>query len=161
MHIVFNAENIKAHLFEQPVLREPTRKIKISTGKKERPEHRKSWEKRLEWVNPPVRELVSALVSRIEKEFSDVVHFPKHRWYYVHRATRKTSSRFAVLMINKKEIEVRLKADTQFKDSKSWTKSYKGWFFYKQGEEKGFKISDTNQIDYAMKLVRQSYELAQ
>ncbi|MGQ9759785.1 MAG: hypothetical protein ACUVQ5_04340 [Candidatus Methanomethylicaceae archaeon] len=37
-------------------------------------------------------------------------------------------------------------------------KIYKGWFF-KQGQEKEFKMTSKEQIPHAMELIRHSYEL--
>ncbi len=69
-------------------------------------------------------------------------------------------SLFVVLLLKKKEIKVRIRADPQsFKDEKNWTRSYKGWFF-KRGEEREFSITSEQQFFYAMELIRQSYELA-
>ena len=64
-------------------------------------------------------------------------------------------------MITKKEVKARIRTDPRnFRDRKNWTKSYKGWFFYKKGQEKGFKITDKDQMDYAIELIKQSYEQA-
>jgi hypothetical protein len=48
----------------------------------------------------------------------------------------------------------------RFQDARNWTRKFKGWFFYKEGQEKGFKIADVSQIDCAIKLITQSYKLA-
>jgi predicted transport protein len=59
-------------------------------------------------------------------------------------------------------LKIRIRTDpTSFKDPRKWTgdRIYKGWFF-KQGQEREFKITEMPQIDYAMELIKQSYELA-
>ena len=64
--------------------------------------------------------------------------------------------------IAKKSLSVRIRADpATFKDPQKWTEDriYKGWFF-KQGQEREFKITSKEQISYAMELIKQSYELA-
>jgi hypothetical protein len=38
-------------------------------------------------------------------------------------------------------------------------KVYKGWFF-KQGQERKFKITSKEQIPYAMELIKQSYDIS-
>lgn len=48
-----------------------------------------------------------------------------------------------------------------FKDIKKLTgdKLYKGWFF-KQGQEREFKITEKDQMDNAMELIKQSYDIS-
>jgi hypothetical protein len=38
-------------------------------------------------------------------------------------------------------------------------KVYKGWFF-KQGQEREFKVTSKEQIPYAMELIKQSYDVS-
>jgi len=56
---------------------------------------------------------------------------PRYRWYYFYKGSgRSLDSLFAVLMLTKKRVAVRIKAEpTTFKDEKNWTKPMKGWFF--------------------------------
>jgi predicted DNA-binding protein (MmcQ/YjbR family) len=83
-------------------------------------------------------------------------------WYYFYKGKgRSLDSLFAVLMLTKKAVIVRIKADpSKFKDEKNWTKSYKGWFFAKKWQERAFKLTISGQLTYALQLVKQSYELA-
>jgi predicted transport protein len=48
-----------------------------------------------------------------------------------------------------------------FKDPQKLTgdKVYKGWFF-KQGQEREFKVTSKEQIPYAMELIKQSYDIS-
>ncbi len=39
-------------------------------------------------------------------------------------------------------------------------KIYYGWFFKKFGQEREFLVKDPSQLDYAIELVKHSYELA-
>ena len=125
------------------------------------PPHRLNWEKRLQWVNPSVKTLVARLISKVEKEFPDVTHLSKYRWYYIYKGkSQSTESLFAVLMLTKKDIKVRIRTEpTKFEDPKGWTKVYKGWFF-KRGQEREFKMTSEEQIPYAMELIKQSYDIS-
>ena len=157
-------ENVRAHLFEPLSEPEsPREEVKEKEEKKKkRPPHRLDWDKRLEWMNPSTRALVNQLTERIERDLADVTHSPHFRWYDFFKGNEKIrESRFAVLLITKKTVKVRMRTDPEtFQDERSWTKPYEGWFFKKRGEERGFQITDADQIDYAMKLITQSYELA-
>jgi len=125
------------------------------------PPHRLNWEKRLEWVNPSVKALVARLISKVEKEFPDVTHLSKYRWYYIYKGkSQSTESLFAVLMLTKKDIKVRIRTDPKkLKDAKNWTKVYKGWFF-KKGEEREFSISTPEQLPYTIELIKQSHDIS-
>jgi len=65
-------------------------------------------------------------------------------------------------MLTKKALKVRIRTDpTTFKDPRGLTRDrvYKGWFF-KQGQEREFKIANEEQIENAIELIKQSYVLA-
>ena len=130
-------------------------------GERKLPPHMWSWEKRLEWIDPSTRILTNQIISALEREIPDITHLPKYRWYYFYRGkSRDTDSLFTVFIITKKSIKVRIRADPKkFKDLKSWTRAYKGWFFRK-GEEREFTITKAEQFPYTMGLIKQSYELA-
>ena len=130
-------------------------------GERKLPPHMWSWEKRLEWVDPSTRILTNQIISALEREIPDITHLPKYRWYYFYRGkSRDTDSLFTVFIITKKSIKVRIRADPKkFRDLKSWTRAYKGWFFRK-GEEREFTITKAEQFPYTMGLIKQSYELA-
>ena len=130
--------------------------------RKEIPEHRKSWEARLGWVSPETKEIVQKLIKRVESELPAVSHLPRYRWYCFYKGeSRSSESLFAVLMLGKKKVSVRIKADPdKFKDDQNWTKKYKGWFFARKYEEREFSISTPEQLDYAMELVKQSYNIS-
>ena len=149
---------VHAHLLSM----EEFEKEGVEGGGKELPEHMKSWEARLRWVTPENRELAQKLIKRVETEFPSTSHGPRYRWYYFHKSrVRGLESLFAVLMINKRVVSVRIKADpAKFKDAQKWTKKYKGWFFGRKHEEREFSVSTTEQMDYAMELIRQSYDIS-
>jgi len=155
-----DSPNVRAYLLE-PLYEYGRPLEKVGEGERKFPPHRLSWEKRLEWINPSVKSLVTQLTSKIEKELPDVTHLPKYRWYYFYKGkSQDMDSLFTVLILTKKSIKVRIRTDPkEFKDSKNWTKAYKGWFF-KKGEEREFTISRSEQLPYAMELIKQPYELA-
>jgi len=128
----------------------------------ERPKHKRSWEDRLKWVNPEVRDLALSLIRRIEETFPGVAHKSSHIWYYFYReGGRKLDSLFAVLLLDKKKVNVRIKADPlTFRDPQGWTKKYKGWFFTKKYEEREFSITGQDQLNYAIELIKQSYDIS-
>jgi len=131
--------------------------------REERPEHMSSWKARLEWVAPETRGLVDKLIGKIESQLIGISGVPRFRWYYLYRGTgRRLDSLFAVLMIKKKKVSVRIKCDpARFKDELKWTKKYKGWFFARKHEEREFSISTMDQLDYAIELIKQSYYISQ
>jgi len=65
-------------------------------------------------------------------------------------------------MLNKKDLKVRIRTDPKtFSDGRKWVKDriYSGWFF-KQGEEREFSITEKGQFAYAMGLILQSYKIS-
>ena len=145
--------SVHAHLFEPLVKKPPII---------ERPEHYESWEKRLEWVNEETRNLVKELIKAVEEKFPDAQHMPRYRWYYFYKGQETSlNSLFAVLMLSKKAVTVRIKAErSTFKDERSWTKPMKGWFFPRKLQEREFTITEEQQIPYALELITQSYNIS-
>jgi predicted DNA-binding protein (MmcQ/YjbR family) len=129
---------------------------------KERPEHMLNWKSRLEWVAPEIRELVDKLVRKAESQLTGTSGVPRFRWYYLYKGSgRRLDSLFAVLMVKKKKVSIRIKVDPmKFEDERKWTKKYKGWFFARKHEEREFSVSTPEQIDYAVKLIKQSYDIS-
>lgn len=162
-----NAPSVHAHLVESLQLTERCQKKDEKEEEKEgriMPDHHKSWEKRLEWVDENVRELAQILTKRI-LELNDVTHKPGGSLDYSFFRSKPTPrSNFAILLLNKKELKIRIRADpATLKDPKKWVREkVLHWFMYTgKGVEKDFKITEKNQIDYAMELIKQSYELAE
>jgi hypothetical protein len=84
------------------------------------------------------------------------------RYYGYYKGEPSTKSLFAALLLTKNYVKIRIRTDPDtFKDPEKWTgdQVYKGYFF-KQNQEKGFKLSDEKQFDYAIDLIIQSFELA-
>jgi len=149
--------NVHGHLLTVEELIEKERE-----KRQKHPEHESSWEARLEWVTPEIKELVRNLIQKVESQLTEVSGKPKYRWYYFYKGTGKhLDSLFAVFMIKKKKVSVRIKVDpVKFKDVQKWTKKYKGWFFTKKYEEREFPISAPEQFDYAIELIKQSYDIS-
>jgi len=134
-------------------------------AKKELPSQYESWKKLLEWVEPKTKELALEIISSIKPDFRDVIDGPSGKDYRFDRGRRGSNTRFAVLMLRKNAISVRVRADPpslSWSDPQNWTngKAYKGWFFSGRGEEREFKFDSVEHLDYAMKLITQSYALA-
>jgi predicted transport protein len=118
---------------------------------------------RMEWATPENRELVRKLVKRVEAQFAGISHGLEHRWYYFYKGQRENvHAKFLVLRINKKVVRAMIKVDpASFEDPKDWAKKYGMWFFYgSEYEEWGFPVSDAGQFDYALGLIKQSYDLS-
>jgi predicted transport protein len=120
-----------------------------------------NWEKKLAWVDDNTKDIVKALTNRI-LQLGEATSEPHGEDNCFYRGTPSTKTIFAAFMVRKKALKVGIRTNPKtFKDPKKWTgdKIYKGWFF-KQGQERAFKINDKKQIDYAMKLIKQSYEIS-
>ena len=157
---------VHAHLFEpvHEVVPTPSEIEKVvKKVKRKHPPYRLDWKKRLEWVNDETRDIVYKLLDRLNKELPPTTHSPKYRWYYIYRGkTKKLSSLFAVLLITKKKVNVRIRVDPKiFYDTENITKVMKGWFFRKEGqEERNFSITKPEELDYALDLIGQAYNFA-
>jgi predicted transport protein len=153
--------SVHAHLFEPLYSIIPSKMPEIKRGKREYPEHYLSWEKRLAWVDGSVREIVNALTYRI-LQLREATYELHGRYCCFYKGKPSTKSIFAAFLLGKHSLSIRIRTDpATFRDPQKWTgdRVYKGWFF-KQGQEREFKITNKEQIDYAMELITQSYELA-
>lgn len=158
-----DAENVRAHLFE-PLY--STRQVseerkRDEIGKRPLPEHYKSWEKMLAWVDDNTRNVVETLTKLILNRFDNVSHRASGRHYMFCKGKLTTKSAFVGFILTKKHLKVRIRTDPRtLRDPNRLLneKVYAGWFF-KQGEAREFKMTDIEQIDAAMKLIKHSYEL--
>lgn len=151
---------VHAHVFETLIEEKPAEEI---VRKKEKPDFMKNWNARLNWVEPECRELVTMLIGRIEKEFPTITHRPSYRWYNFYNSSEvKKRNIFLTLMLTKKKIIASINVDpNKFQDEKRWTREVKGWFFERGiGVEKRFDIQHSTDINYALKLIRQSYNFS-
>lgn len=156
------APTVHAHLFEPLyVIEKISGKVGKEEGKRPLPEHYKSWEKMLAWVDDSTRDLVKELMTQVSS-LGEVNHKPSGTDYCFYKGKPSSKSIFAALLLRKSSVAVRIRTDpTTFKDSKNWVsdKIYKGWFF-KQGQERTFDLKEKGQIPYAIELIKQSYDLA-
>lgn len=161
-----DAENVRAHLFEpistSRVISEKRRGAEI--GRRPLPEHYGSWEKMLAWVDENTSNIAKQITLDITKKLKNVVGLARGRNLCFYKGKPSTKSIFAAFLLTKKYLKVRIRTDpTTFRDPKKRVneKVYKGWFF-KTGQEREFKISayDTENLTYAIELIKQSYALA-
>jgi predicted transport protein len=158
-----DAPNVKAHLFE-PLYGVERVEVKEKEERERKiPEHYKDWQSLYAWVEDNVKDITKALESSIisinPSEVSKGVH---GRYLCFYRGKPGTKSIFAAFLLTKKALKVRIRTDPHtFKDPQMLTgdKVYKGWFF-KQGQEREFKIRSREQIPYATELIKQSYEIS-
>ena len=121
-----------------------------------------SWEKKIEDNNDQVKLLVKELMLSIVKEFSDLTTESSGDDFQLFRGQIGLGNRFAVLMLRKDGITIRLRANPRtLIDPQKWIteKTYKWYFNDGNGEEKEIKITQEGQIDYAVELLKQSYAL--
>ena len=121
-----------------------------------------SWEKKIEDNDSQVRLLVKELMLSIVKEFSDLTTELSGDDFQLFRGQIGPGNRFAVLMLRKDGITIRLRANPRtLIDPQKWIteKTYKWYFNDGNGEEKEIKITQEGQIDYAVELLKQSYAL--
>jgi len=159
-----NADTIKAYLFEPLRLgtKEVVRKV-TEIKEKKVPEHYTSWEKMLTWVEPQTKELALRTIKDIRDGFRDVVDKPSGKYYRFFKGREGSTTCFAALILTKKKIHVRVRIDpNSFSDPQHWLvdQVYKGWFMPGRGQEREFLLDSNSQLDYAMKLIAQSYALA-
>ena len=157
-----DAPNVRAHLFEPLyVIEKISGKVGKEEGKRPLPEHYKSWEKMLAWVDDSTRDLVKELTTQVSS-LGEVNHKASGTDYCFYKGKPSSKSIFAALLLRKSSVAVRIRTDpTTFKDSKKWVsdKIYKGWFF-KQGQERTFDVKEKGQIPYAIELIKQSYDVS-
>lgn len=156
-----DAPNIRAHLFEPLYTSERPSGKKTSRNETRRPvpEHYKIWEKKLEWVDQNVSDIVKTLTSQII-QLGNVVHRASGPDYVFFKDQPGTKTIFAGLFLTKQALKVRIRTDpTTFRDPGKWTRDKTYRWFFKVGE-KEFKVTSKDQIDYAMELIKQSFQLA-
>lgn len=157
-----NAPSVHAHLFETLSL---VGRNQVETRRKEEisklPDRYQNWEKMLAWVDDSTRDLAREMTNRIVS-LGEVNQKPIGRYNGFYKGKPSTRSIFVVFLLKKSSLKVRVRTDPKtFQDSKNWVgdKIYKGWFF-KQGQEREFEVKEKEQIDYALELVKQSYQIS-
>jgi predicted transport protein len=156
-----DAPNVHAHLFEPLcAIEKAAEKGRGEIGEKRLLlEHYRNWENMLAWVDDNTKNIVKVLTGAIIRLGDEITYKPHGRFLCFYRGMPSTKSIFAVFLLTKKALKVRIRTDPKtFVDIEKWTgdKVYRGWFF-KQGQEREFKITDKEQIDYAIGLILHSY----
>jgi predicted transport protein len=157
-----NAENVHAHFFE-PLCETGKigeQKAGLKPAQKPTPEYYHSWEAKLKWVTPTVRELANALIDRTS-QLRDVNPKPSGPDYKFYRGKPSTTSIFAGLFLTQNVLKVRIRTDpakTLNDPMKLVSERTYKWFF--GSGEKEFRITNMSQLDYAIDLIKQSYSLA-
>jgi len=108
-----------------------------------------SWEKKLEDNNDQVKLLVKYLMLSITNAFSDLTTELSGDDFQLCRGQIGLRNRFAVLMLRKDGITIRLRANPRtLIDPQKWIteKTYKWYFNDGNGEEKEIKITQEEQI---------------
>jgi predicted transport protein len=104
------------------------------------------------------------LTNNILNKFPEILHKPIGRYYCFYRGRISSRSRFVAIILHKNDISIRIRADPKtLSDPKNLLKEkvYKGWFFgHGRGQEREFKVTDKGQLNYAMELIKQSYDSA-
>jgi len=162
-----DAETVHAHIFE-PVdtstARDVTTRVRAEgIRRREAPPHLKNWQTMLAWVDVNTRNLVEMLSRSIVKRFDNVFHRASGKYYLFYKGKPGTKSVFAAFLLTKKYLNVRIRTDPEtFKDPKGQLNDtlYRGWFF-KTGQARQFKVTEEHELDYAIELIRQSYDLAE
>lgn len=147
------------HIFE-PYYELEAKKPRV---RKEVPEIWKDWGARLEWAGPNIKGLAAELIDRVEKELPGIAHKSAYRWYIFYNSKEMSGkAMFLTLMIGKKKITASICVDPKlFKDKKNWVRDVKGWFFSRpRRQEKRFSIESSKDLNYAMKLIKQSYDFS-
>jgi len=163
-----NAENVHAHLFEpiyaiEKISEERKKEEKVTGPRRPLPEHYESYVKMLAWVDENTRNIAEQLTDNIGYKLKDVLPLTSGRYLCFYKGEPSTKSIFAAFLLTKKYLKVRIRTDPRtLRDPNRLLKEkvYRGWFF-KQGQEREFTMTNKDQIDYAMELIKHSYALAE
>lgn len=157
-----NDPNMRAHLFEPPSQRtEIAEKGKMSQAAYKAWETRQSqtWDKKIESASEEIKTIVKELERRI-LNLGKISSLQRTRKAY-YKGKKALTNCFAVVEIAEDGLVVRIDTNpATFRDPEKWSISgvRKGMFFTNQSK---FKISNIEQIDYAMSLIKQAYDIAE
>ena len=82
-------------------------------GKRKLPEHYEGWKKILTWVDESTESLVELLSAGLRNNLVDVYEAPLGRHYYFYRGKLSSKSIFAVFLLTKKYLNVRIRTDLE------------------------------------------------
>lgn len=145
-----NNPESRAHLFE------PIHEI---VTRREHTPQRLSIEEFVNNVEMPIREVTRVLISRIS-QLNNVV-FRGKTSYSAYIGKRRIIYGFAGIQPRKSTLKIYVRTNSpSFSDPKKWLEPQKvKWFT--EYEENAFTITNENQVDYAMELINQSYQIIQ
>lgn len=124
---------------------------------------RRSWEEKLDWTNPEIKEITLTLKHEIETRFTNIIQRTSGSHYIFNKGKRGQKSRFAAIGIQKSKLAIRVRFDPETcvdRDGMLKDRVY-SWFMKGDGQEREFYINDKDQIDSALELISQSYDLAE
>lgn len=146
-----DAEKVHAHLFDPVYEDKKGKREGVIEGKKPPP---RTWKEKINEVNENTRSLANALMKRIESTFPDATHRPSGVDYVF----QKGKFTFTSLSLKSDRIAIRIRTlPNKINDPNGWIGTKEYHWFIKIGE-KEFQLTDSGQIDYAMVLIKQSYE---
>ena len=146
---------------ESGIIRVDPPKIKIEeTDLKKK---KQDWNDLLSWTTPEMKTIALDLKSKISSISRNIQHQISGRDYIFSKGKRNPRSLFAVIMLRKKWVAVRVRYDpTTTQDSLNLVgeKTY-NWFYKGTGQEREIKIKNANEIDEAINLIKKSYDIAE
>lgn len=116
----------------------------------------------LPWVSDKVKDMAKALNSRID-ELLEVAKVFQGRECCFYHGEAKAKNLFAAFLLTENSLRVRIKTDpgVEFEDPERWTggSRYRTYFLWLVGkkQEREFIVTSIGQIEYAVKLITQSY----
>lgn len=135
--------------------------VEEETETSKSPKKKVTWEDKLSTKDEHVKKLLNALMTRVANEFKDAVFRTTDTLQY-YKDEIHQPNKFIGFMLREHGIKMRVRVNpSTIVDPQLWVggRSYR-WFFYDgNGEEKEFMVTSEDQLDYAMTLIRQSYEL--
>ncbi|MCK4436279.1 hypothetical protein KAU87_05645, partial [Candidatus Bathyarchaeota archaeon] len=145
-----DSPDIHAHLFE------PLCKTMVSEEPKPQTLPKKEF---IEQVDVSIRDVARALIERIS-QLGNVV-FRGTTSYSAYIGKRRVVYGFAGIAPRKSTLKIYVRTNSPtFSDPKEWMDTKKAKWFTEY-EEGAFSITTKDQIDYAMELVKQSYQIVQ
>lgn len=151
--------NAYAHLIEPlPAAVRSETKMAKKPGERVRRQY-ESWQQKLELTSSGLKAVLTELEKRIF-ELGNIRFMEKSRKAY-YRGKVNANACFAILELSQDGIIARIKANkTTFKDPQNWSIRgiRRGMFFSPQSK---FLITNKDQIDYAMSLIKQAFEITE
>lgn len=141
-----NVYRFKTLSLDETVIPAP---MKSKQDARERPPHHRTWEARIAWTSPHVREWVETVKVKILTAVPTAIHGSRQKqihYFFYAQEPQIHRNMFAVIMIQKQKLRVRFRLPEDFIDSNNIAKLYKGWFFSK-GEERGVEIGNQQDLD--------------